>query len=174
MHQEYKSFFKQGDAGDWAFIIEKGIVEQHASSANCIKFEITESLLMANPDLANHYLEELKECGVQLAIDVFGTDYSSLSYLHRFPLDTLKIERSFVSTMLQNKKSNEIVKSLIDLSHNLGMNVVAEDIETEFEDKLIKQYQAEYGQGYLYAEAFQALIKSKIELSQPSQKSALK
>ena len=159
------------------------IVEQHASSASCIKFEITESLLMENPDLTNHYLEELKECGVQLAIDDFGTGYSSLSYLHRFPLDTLKIDRSFVSTMLQNKKSNEIVKSLIDLSHNLGMNVVAEGIETEFEDQMIKKYQAEYGQGFLYAkplntEAFRTLLESNINLTdigltEPAQKSAI-
>jgi EAL domain-containing protein (putative c-di-GMP-specific phosphodiesterase class I)/CRP-like cAMP-binding protein len=126
-------------------------VSRFASSANCIKFEITESLLMTNPELASASLNELKETGIKLAIDDFGTGYSSLSYLHRFPFDTLKIDRSFVSTMLQNKKSNEIVKSLIDLSHNLGMDVVAEGIETTFEEKIIKNYQAEFGQGFLYA-----------------------
>lgn len=127
------------------------LVNQFASRPGKIKFEVTESLLMANPDLATSALNELKEIGVQLAIDDFGTGYSSLSYLHRFPFDTLKIDRSFVSTMLQNKKSNEIVKSLIDLSHNLGMKVVAEGVETTFEENIIKQYKSEYAQGYLYS-----------------------
>ena len=111
---------------------------------------------MTNPELANASLNELKETGVGLAIDDFGTGYSSLSYLHRFPFDTLKIDRSFVSTMLQNQKSNEIVKSLIDLSHNLGMSVVAEGVETTYEEKLINQYQAEFAQGYLYAKPLSA------------------
>ena len=127
------------------------IVHSHADSANMIKFEITESLLMANPELANAALKELKETGVQLAIDDFGTGYSSLSYLHRFPIDVLKIDRSFVSTMLQNVKSAEIVKSLVDLSHTLGMEVVAEGIETTFEEKILMEYRADFGQGYLYS-----------------------
>ena len=140
------------------------IVQNFASSPGQIKFEITESLLMTNPDLAQSALSELKETGVRLAIDDFGTGYSSLSYLHQFPFDTLKIDRSFVSTMLQNKKSNEIVKSLIDLSHNLGMEVVAEGVETTFEADMIKQYRAELAQGYLYsmpitAEAFKKLLQ---------------
>ncbi len=134
-------------------LIEKldQIVQNFAGLPELIKFEITESLLMANPEMANDALNRLKETGVKLAIDDFGTGYSSLSYLHRFPFDTLKIDRSFVNTMMQNKKSNEIVKSLIDLSHNLGMNVVAEGIETKYEETMIKNYRSEYGQGFLYA-----------------------
>lgn len=132
------------------------IVNQQASEPGLVKFEITESMLMSNPELANEYLNELKGYGVQLAIDDFGTGYSSLSYLHRFPFDTLKIDRAFVSTMLQNKKSNEIVKSLVDLSHNLGMNVVAEGIETPYEENMVRNYQAEYGQGFLYAQPLSA------------------
>lgn len=127
------------------------IVNTHASTPEMIKLEITESLLMANPELANAALNELKETGVKLAIDDFGTGYSSLSYLHRFPFDILKIDRSFVSTMLQNQKSAEIVKSLVDLSHNLGLEVVAEGIETTFEENILKDYRADLGQGYLYS-----------------------
>ena len=118
-----------------------------------IKFEITESLLMANPELASKSLHELKETGAKLAIDDFGTGYSSFSYLHRFPFDTLKVDRAFVSAMLRNKKSNEIIKTLVNLSHDLGMDVIAEGIETKREVDLLRQYNAEYGQGYYFSRA---------------------
>ena len=118
-----------------------------------IKFEITESLLMANPELASKSLHELKETGAKLAIDDFGTGYSSFSYLHRFPFDTMKIDRAFVSAMLRNEKSNEIIKTLVNLSHDLGMDVIAEGIETEREVDLLRQYKAEYGQGYYFSRA---------------------
>ena len=118
-----------------------------------IKFEITESLLVANPELANKSLNELKETGAKLAIDDFGTGYSSFSYLHRFPFDTLKVDRAFVSAMLRNEKSNEIIKTLVNLSHDLGMDVVAEGIETEREADMLEQYNAEYGQGYYFSRA---------------------
>jgi len=118
-----------------------------------IKFEITESLLVDNPELASRWLHQLKETGVKLAIDDFGTGYSSFSYLHSFPFDTLKIDRMFVSAMLRNKKSNQIVKSLVNLSHNLGMDVVAEGIESDREAELMRQYNTKYGQGYYFSKA---------------------
>lgn len=128
-----------------------------------IKYEITETLLMANPELANEVLHQLKKSGVTLAIDDFGTGYSSFSYLHRFPFDTLKIDRAFVNTMVQDRKSQEIVKSLVNLSHDLGMNVVAEGIETDFEADMLCEYGADFGQGFLYSrpvdeESFLALL----------------
>ena len=132
------------------------IVSKFAHSPSAIKFEITESLLMADPEKACASLNELKESGARLAIDDFGTGYSSLSYLHRFPFDTLKVDRSFVSTLLQNKKSNQIVKSLIGLAHNLDMNVVAEGIETSYEEEVIQGYQAEFAQGFLYSRPVEA------------------
>ena len=118
-----------------------------------IKFEITESLLVANPELASKSLDELKETGAKLAIDDFGTGYSSFSYLHRFPFDTLKVDRAFVSAMLRNEKSNEIIKTLVNLSHDLGMDVIAEGIETDREADLLQQYNAEYGQGFYFSRA---------------------
>lgn len=121
-----------------------------------IKYEITETLLMANPEKAAEYLHRLKESGVKLAIDDFGTGYSSFSYLHRFPFDTLKIDRMFVSTMIQNKKSKKIVRSLVHLSHDIGMDVVAEGIETTHEHAALVDLGAEYTQGFFYSRPLDA------------------
>ena len=129
------------------------IMDKTGAARELIKFEITESLLVANPELASKSLHELKETGAKLAIDDFGTGYSSFSYLHRFPFDTMKIDRAFVSAMLRNEKSNEIIKTLVNLSHDLGMDVIAEGIETEREVDLLRQYNAEYGQGYYFSRA---------------------
>jgi EAL domain-containing protein (putative c-di-GMP-specific phosphodiesterase class I) len=129
------------------------IMDKAGAVREQIKFEITESLLVANPELASKSLHELKETGAKLAIDDFGTGYSSFSYLHRFPFDTLKVDRAFVSAMLRNEKSNEIIKTLVNMSHDLGMDVIAEGIETEREADLLRQYNAEYGQGYYFSRA---------------------
>jgi len=129
------------------------IMDKAGADRELIKFEITESLLVANPELASKSLHELKETGAKLAIDDFGTGYSSFSYLHRFPFDTLKVDRAFVSAMLRNKKSNQIIKTLVNLSHDLGMDVVAEGIETDREADLLEQYNAEFGQGYYFSRA---------------------
>ena len=118
-----------------------------------IKYEITESLLLEDPARANDLLYELKKTGARLAIDDFGTGYSSFSYLHRFPFDTLKIDRAFISTMVPNRKSRQIVKSLVNLSHDLGMDVVAEGVESSFEAEILVDLGAEYGQGFHYAAA---------------------
>ena len=116
-----------------------------------IKFEITESLLIDNPELATQSLHQLKETGAKLAIDDFGTGYSSFSYLYRFPFDTLKIDRVFVSAMSHSEKSNQIVKSLVNLSHDLGIEVVAEGIETEHQAELMRNYKTAYGQGFYFS-----------------------
>ena len=126
---------------------ETGVVRER------IKFEITESLLMDNPEVAGRGLHQLKETGAKLAIDDFGTGYSSFSYLHQYPFDTLKIDRSFIHGMSKNVKSNEIVKSLINLSHDLGMDVVAEGIETNFEVDMLLQHHTDYGQGFYFSKA---------------------
>jgi EAL domain-containing protein (putative c-di-GMP-specific phosphodiesterase class I)/CRP-like cAMP-binding protein len=127
------------------------IMNNAGASQERIKYEITESLLMDNPELAAESLNQLKETGAKLAIDDFGTGYSSFSYLHRFPFDTLKIDRVFVNAMVRSTKSKQIVKSLVHLSHDLGMDVVAEGIETEQEAELMGGYKADLGQGYFYA-----------------------
>ena len=124
-------------------------------SPELIKYEITESLLLNNPGLATEYLHKIKATGARLAIDDFGTGYSSFSYLHQFPFDTLKIDRAFISTMVPNRKSQQIVKSLVNLSHDLHMDVVAEGVETSFEEELLQRLGTEYAQGFFYASALE-------------------
>ena len=127
------------------------IMDKAGANRELIKYEITESLLMDNPEVANQMLHQLKQTGAKLAIDDFGTGYSSFSYLHRFPFDTLKIDKVFVSAMSRSQKSNQIVRTLVNLSHDLGMDVVAEGIETEREAGLMLKYKTGYGQGYYFS-----------------------
>ncbi len=116
-----------------------------------IKIEVTESLLLGDPERAAALLAELKMLGVRLALDDFGTGYSSLSYLHRFPFDTLKIDRSFVTTMLRSSDSMEIVRCILGMAQGLMLDVVAEGIENEDELSQLAGLDCGYGQGYHFA-----------------------
>jgi len=117
----------------------------------CLKLEITESVFSDNIEAAVGLLTELRELGVQLSIDDFGTGYSSLSYLQRFPIDTLKIDRSFVTQMMENEENLAIVRTIVALAQNLGMDVVAEGVETEDQLKLLRKLECENGQGFLFS-----------------------
>jgi diguanylate cyclase (GGDEF)-like protein len=116
-----------------------------------LKLELTESVTMRDEERTTRILSELKSLGVRLCIDDFGTGYSSLSYLRRFALDILKIDRSFVSEMLNNSESQEIVKTILSLGSNLGMEVVAEGVETPAQVSLLKSIGCEYAQGYFFS-----------------------
>ncbi|MBD1938144.1 EAL domain-containing protein [Microcoleus sp. FACHB-68] len=118
---------------------------------SCLKLEITESVVMDNADAATAVLEQLRDRNIQLCIDDFGTGYSSLSYLRRFPINTLKIDRSFVSAMCDEAENSEIVRAIVMLANNLGMQVVAEGIETPAQMQLLSALQCEYGQGYYFS-----------------------
>jgi diguanylate cyclase (GGDEF)-like protein len=113
--------------------------------------EITESLLMSEPDVAAQRLGELKDLGVRLAIDDFGTGYSSLSYLRRFPVDVLKIDRSFVTTLGSGPEDAALAHAIVKLGHTLQLRVVAEGIETPAQLAELQTIGCEYGQGYLFA-----------------------
>jgi diguanylate cyclase (GGDEF)-like protein len=117
---------------------------------HCLKLEITESVVMENAEAATLMFKQLRALGVQLSIDDFGTGYSSLSYLHRFPLNYLKIDRSFVSR-LTTDNDNAIVRTISTLARNLGMEVIAEGIETEEQYQQLRMLGCEYGQGFLFS-----------------------
>jgi diguanylate cyclase (GGDEF)-like protein/PAS domain S-box-containing protein len=116
-----------------------------------LQLEITESAIMENPDAATTLLKKLKSLGVKLLIDDFGTGYSSLSHLHRFPFDTVKIDQSFISRINSSDESSEIIRAIVMLAHNLGMNVVAEGVETIEQMMQLRALGVEYGQGYFFA-----------------------
>ena len=121
-----------------------------------LKLEITESTVMENTEKAIRMLDQLRALGVKLSIDDFGTGYSSLSYLHRFPIDTLKIDRSFVGQMDSSSENAEIVRTIVLLARNLGMDVVAEGVETQEQLMQLKEMGCETGQGYLFSKPVDA------------------
>ncbi|XOZ32824.1 EAL domain-containing protein [Halomonadaceae bacterium KBTZ08] len=116
-----------------------------------VKLEITESLLVDNPMHAAVALNKLREKGVRLAIDDFGTGYSSLSYLHLFPLDTLKIDRSFVSNMLDDERRFRIVRAISRLARDLELDIIAEGIEHPEEMDKLRELECDCAQGFLMA-----------------------
>jgi predicted signal transduction protein with EAL and GGDEF domain len=127
--------------------------------------EITETIAMADPQRSSLVLSELKTLGVHLSIDDFGTGYSSLSRLQAFPVDALKIDRTFISKMDSDSETSEIVRIIIMLAHNLGLKVVAEGAETAEQVSLLKQLKCELVQGYFFARpgdhtAAQTLLRS--------------
>lgn len=127
------------------------LLQEFELPPRCLKLEITESVFSNNIDAAVGLLTQLRDLGVQLSIDDFGTGYSSLSYLQRFPIDTLKIDRSFVTQMMENEENLAIVRTIVALAQNLGMDVVAEGVETEDQLMLLKKLECENGQGFLFS-----------------------
>ena len=126
------------------------IMQSLQISGKNLKLEITESTLMHNTPMVFKVLEKLKERGISLCIDDFGTGYSSLSYLRYLPIDTVKIDRSFLSPNIDHK-SYDILKAIINLVHSLGLSAIAEGIETQTQRDILRSLGCEYGQGYLYS-----------------------
>jgi len=129
----------------------KQILHETDLDPRCLKLEITESIMMENAEEASAMLVQLRGLGVQLSIDDFGTGYSSLSYLHRFPANTLKIDRSFVMRMGDAGENSEIVRTILTLATNLGMDVIAEGVETKGQLAQLKAMGCPYWQGYLFS-----------------------
>jgi diguanylate cyclase (GGDEF)-like protein/PAS domain S-box-containing protein len=127
------------------------ILEQTGTDPARIHLEITENIAMADPERSAVVLSELKGLGVRLSIDDFGTGYSSLCRLQKFPVDVMKIDRAFVSEIDRDSDTHEIVRIIVMLAKNLGMEVVAEGIERTEQIALLKQMGCEWGQGYLFS-----------------------
>jgi len=121
-----------------------------------LQLEITESVIMQNASTTTKILQALKQLGVELAIDDFGTGYSSLSYLKRFPIDVLKIDRSFVRDITSDPDDASIVSTIITLAHSLNLNVIAEGVETEEQASFLKTRSCDITQGYLYSKPIPA------------------
>ena len=125
--------------------------DRFAIDPNFIILEITEEAVVSNVEHALEIMKQLKEYGFQFSIDDFGTGYSSMRYLMNFPLDELKIDKSFIDSMLDNKRTVAIVRSIITLAYNLDINVVAEGVETKEQMEAICQYGDVLIQGYLFS-----------------------
>ncbi len=124
------------------------MLNNHGVAAPMLTIELTESVVMADPEQARKVLTELARIGVRLAIDDFGTGYSSLAYLERLPTHELKIDKSFVENILTNDSARVIVQSIIGLGHNLGLTVVAEGVESQETWSVIKALHCDVAQGY--------------------------
>jgi EAL domain-containing protein (putative c-di-GMP-specific phosphodiesterase class I) len=126
-----------------------------------IELEITESLLLDEHGDVLETLEAFQSLGISIAIDDFGTGYSALSYLARYPINTLKIDRSFIRTVTTDKFRAELVKAIISIAKCLGQHVVAEGVETEEQAAFLQAHGCQIAQGYLYSKP---IAKSTFEL----------
>jgi PAS domain S-box-containing protein len=127
------------------------LLKEAGLDPSCVHVEITETIAMGDEERAGRILSELKALGVHISIDDFGTGYSSLSRLQGFPVDSLKIDRAFISNMDTDSESREIVRIIIMLAHNLGLEVVAEGTETAEQVNQLKQLGCEMSQGYFFS-----------------------
>ncbi|MDY0398265.1 MAG: EAL domain-containing protein [Desulfuromonas thiophila] len=119
-------------------------------AAGLLEVELTEGLIMKNPLAAVQIMEQLKQYGVRIALDDFGTGYSSLNYLRRFPLDVLKIDRSFVDDLGEDRSAEAVATSIVSIAHSLGLQAVAEGVETETQLRFLRQIGCDQVQGYYF------------------------
>jgi diguanylate cyclase (GGDEF)-like protein len=146
--------------------IEQTLVKM-SIDGHSLKLEITESIAMTDVEDTIALLLRLKALNLHLSIDDFGTGYSSLSYLHRFPTDTIKVDRSFVSRMGDQSEDAHIVKTIVMLGHNLGMEIVAEGVETAEQLAQLRSLNCEYGQGYFFSRPVSSEVATKLLRSNP-------
>jgi EAL domain-containing protein (putative c-di-GMP-specific phosphodiesterase class I) len=150
----------------------RATLDQTGLAPDRLEIELTESLFMSDVTLAVELLHSMKNLGVKLSIDDFGTGYSSLSYLSRFPIDVLKIDRSFVSAITRDASDAAIVASIIALAHNLTLAVIAEGVETAEQLAYLQRHGCDEMQGYYFsrplpADAFEALLRERRCLPSP-------
>ncbi|MFQ3171340.1 MAG: diguanylate cyclase (GGDEF)-like protein/PAS domain S-box-containing protein [Oleispira sp.] len=134
----------------------KEVIEESSIKPNQLELELTESILIDNLDHTLDILTRLRAMGVRMAIDDFGTGYSSLNYLKQFPVDTLKIDQSFIQNLPDNKDDAQITRTIISMAHNLGLGVIAEGVETKEQLEFLQQVQCEEIQGYYFSKPIPA------------------
>ncbi len=139
---------KQIAQPDIVAIIEQ-VLEDTSLDSKSLKIEITENTIMAHNDQTLTQLHSIQDLGVHIQIDDFGIGFSSLSYLSQFPVNALKIDQAFVGKMSEEESSLKIVHSIVSLSHNLALGVIAEGVETDAQLDHLKSLGCEYGQGFL-------------------------
>jgi diguanylate cyclase (GGDEF)-like protein len=130
----------------------RSALHEHRVEASCLEVELTESSVMTNPEESVGVLKQLRKMGVTVAVDDFGTGYSSLSYLRRFPIDKLKIDRSFVRDLVTSRTDESIVRAIISLAHSVGLQVVAEGVESEEQLRCVRTLGCDQWQGYYCCE----------------------
>ena len=126
----------------------RSVIARANIKPRCFRLELTESLVMDNPEQSAHVLAKLKQLGIGLSLDDFGTGYSSLSYLTRFPFDTIKIDKSFVDDT--SPKRTVLIKSMVNMAHELGLSVVAEGVSEEGDAVQLREFGCEYVQSYMF------------------------
>ncbi|MBE9101856.1 EAL domain-containing protein [Vacuolonema iberomarrocanum] len=127
------------------------VLDGSGISGSQLKLEITEGVLIENTEVAATILRQFQDRNIQVCLDDFGTGYSSLSYLHRFPIDSIKIDQSFITLLETDLEKSEIVKAIVNLALNLGINVVAEGLETPKQLAYLRSIKCQSGQGYLFS-----------------------
>jgi len=142
---------------DFLGIVQAALQETRLRPGD-LRLEITETVLMDDPELAERVLGELRRLGVKIYLDDFGTGFSSLSYLHRFPVDTLKIDRSFVASLKQGSERPAIIESIVALAKTLGTHVIAEGVETECQARELARLGCTEAQGFFFAHPLPANI----------------
>jgi EAL domain-containing protein (putative c-di-GMP-specific phosphodiesterase class I) len=151
---------KQFQEQDVVQTISQAMCQADISASN-LKLEITESIIMSDVQTSSKILWQMKDMGIQLAIDDFGTGYSSLSYLQRFPIDYIKIDRSFIWAMEESSQNLELIKAIVAMGHNLEHKLIAEGIESRSQLQLLQDIGCDMGQGFYFAKPMPAPEVSK-------------
>jgi EAL domain-containing protein (putative c-di-GMP-specific phosphodiesterase class I) len=151
------------------------VLEETGLAGECLEFEVTETVIMQNPDFVVGVLTQVRDMGIHISIDDFGTGYSSLAHLKRFSVNTLKIDRTFVQDIEKNSTDAAITSAIISMGSSLNLKVVAEGVETEGQFDMLKEKQCDEMQGYLFSkpvpvEAVAELLRDGLTKRKPSGK----